>query len=149
MSTKQIIAILKERNVYFRLHGVRQTAREKTHCRPLNGLLFPLNGLLFPLNGLLFPLNGLLFPINCSTCAFRASCCSARLSRAHVPAFAGPLSVTEKKGEGVRGTACTGGYKGVRTDQSESVAGGGWFEVLWNLECPVGLSQKRNMCAFH
>ena len=22
------------------------------------------------------------------------------------------------------------------------------FEVLWNLECPVGLSQKRNMCAF-
>ena len=28
----------------------------------------------------------------------------------------------------------------------ESVAGGGWFEVLWNLECPVGLSQKR-ICA--
>ena len=27
-------------------------------------------------------------------------------------------------------------------------SGGGWFEVLWNLECPVGLSQKRNMCAF-
>ena len=25
----------------------------------------------------------------CLTCAFRASCCSARLSRAHVPAFAG------------------------------------------------------------
>ena len=24
----------------------------------------------------------------------------------------------------------------------ESVAGGGWFEVLWNLECPVGLSQR-------
>ena len=48
-------------------------------------------------------------------------------------------------GEGVRGTACTGGYKGVR---SESVAGGGWFEVLLNLECPVGLSQKRNMCVF-
>ena len=22
------------------------------------------------------------------------------------------------------------------------------FEVLWNLECPVGLSQKRNMCPF-
>ena len=24
----------------------------------------------------------------------------------------------------------------------ESVAGGVWFEVLWNLECPVGLSQR-------
>ena len=40
----------------------------------------------------------------------------------------------KKVGEGVR---------------PESVAGGGWFEVLWNLECPVGLNQKRNMCAFH
>ena len=30
----------------------------------------------------------------------------------------------------------------------ESVAGGGCFEVLWNLECPVELNQKRNMCAF-
>ena len=44
------------------------------------------------------------------------------------------------------GTACTGGYKGVRAVQPESVAGGGWFEVLWNLECPVGLSQKE-ICA--
>ena len=26
------------------------------------------------------------------------------------------------------------------------VAGGGWFEVLWNLECPVGLNQ-REICA--
>ena len=43
---------------------------------------------------------------------------------------------------------CTGGYKGVRAVRPESVVGGGWFEVLWNLECPVGLSQKRNMCAF-
>ena len=41
-----------------------------------------------------------------------------------------------------------GGYKGVREIRPKSVAGGGWFEVLWNLECPVGLSQKRNMCAF-
>ena len=24
----------------------------------------------------------------------------------------------------------------------KSVAGRGWFEVLWNLECPVGLSQR-------
>ena len=45
-------------------------------------------------------------------------------------------------------TACTGGYKGVRAVRPESVADGGWFEVLWNLECPVGLSQTRNMCAF-
>ena len=49
---------------------------------------------------------------------------------------------------GERGVACTGGCKGVRAVKPESVAGGGWFEVLWNLECPVGLSQKRNMCAF-
>ena len=48
----------------------------------------------------------------------------------------------------VRGTACTGRYKGIRAVRPESLAGGGWFELLWNLECPVGLSQKRNMCAF-
>ena len=44
------------------------------------------------------------------------------------------------------GTACTGGYKGVRAVRPESVAGGWWFEVLWNLVCPVGLSQ-REICA--
>ena len=44
------------------------------------------------------------------------------------------------------GTACTGGYKGVRAVRPESVAGGGWFEVLWYLECLVGLSQ-REVCA--
>ena len=44
------------------------------------------------------------------------------------------------------GTACTAGYKGVRAVRPESAAGGGWFEVLWNLECPVGLSQ-REICA--
>ena len=62
----------------------------------------------------------------CLTCTFRASCCSARLSRAQVPAFAGS-SVRDrgKKGEGIRGTACTGGYKGVRAVRPESVAGGG------------------------
>ena len=43
-------------------------------------------------------------------------------------------------------TACTGGYKGVRAVRLESVAGGGWFEVLWNLECLVGLIQ-REICA--
>ena len=43
----------------------------------------------------------------------------------------------KKGGEGV-----SGGYKGVRAVRPESVAGGGWFEMLWNLECPVGLSQR-------
>ena len=32
----------------------------------------------------------------------------------------------------------SGGYKRVRAVRPESVAGAGWFEVLWNLECPVG-----------
>ena len=62
-----------------------------------------------------------------------------------------PLSGTGKemeegvKGGGGGGTACTGGYKWVRAVWPESVAGGWWFEVLWNLECPVGLSQRK-MC---
>ena len=38
------------------------------------------------------------------------------------------------------------GYKGVRAVRPESVADGGWFEVLWNLECHIGLSQ-REICA--
>ena len=63
-----------------------------------------------------------------------------------------PLSGTgiKKRGEEVRGTACIGGYKGVRVVRPGSVAGGGWFEVIGNLECSVGLSQKKNtcMCAF-
>ena len=50
------------------------------------------------------------------------------------------------RGRGEGKTACTGGYKGVRAVRPESVAGGGWFEVLWNLDCPVGLSQ-REICA--
>ena len=65
--------------------------------------------------------------------------------------FAGSSVWDRKKKEGGSkggGTACTGGYKGIRAVRPESVAGGGCFEVLWNLECPVGLSQKRNMCAF-
>ena len=71
-------------------------------------------------------------------CTFEASCCSTHLSWAP--------GQEEKKGEGVRGAACTGGYKGVLAVRPESVAGGGWFEVLWNLECPVGLNQ-REICA--
>ena len=62
-----------------------------------------------------------------------------------------PLSGTEKKmgGGSKGGTVCTGRYKGVRALRPESVAGGEWFEVLWNFECPVGLSQNiNNMCLF-
>ena len=51
------------------------------------------------------------------------------------------------KGE-EEGGGCTGGYKGVRADRPESVGNGGCFEVLWNLKCLVGLSQKRNMAQF-
>ena len=81
----------------------------------------------------------------CLKCTFRASCCSARLSRAQV--FVGSsVRDIKLKMERVRGTACTGGYKGVRAVRPESVAGGGWFEVLWNLGCPVRLSQKE-ICA--
>ena len=43
-----------------------------------------------------------------------------------------------------RGGSNGGG--GVPAGRPESVAGGGWCEVLWNLECPVGLSQ-REICA--
>ena len=80
------------------------------------------------------------------TCTFRASCCSARLSRAHVP-----LSRTgrKKRGERVRGDRLLWRVQG----STSSLTGIGSrrrrvFEVLWNLECPVGLSQKRNTCAF-
>ena len=51
-----------------------------------------------------------------------------------------------EKGEG---TTCTSGYKGVQAVRPESVAGGGCFEVLWNLECPVGLSQKKKCAHFN
>ena len=53
-------------------------------------------------------------------------------------------------GQGKKGGGSKGGrpaLAGTREyEQSESVAGGGWFEVLWNLECLVGLSQ-REICA--
>ena len=41
------------------------------------------------------------------------------------------------------GSTCTGRYKGVQAVRLGSVAGGGCVKVIWNLECPVGLSQKR------
>ena len=44
-------------------------------------------------------------------------------------------------------TACSGRYKRGQAVQPGSVAGGGWFKVLWNLECPVGLSQ-REICPY-
>ena len=52
----------------------------------------------------------------------------------HTTAFVTPVvkHCLEQNGEGVRGrSACTGGYKGVQAV----------FEVLWNLECPLELSQ--------
>ena len=61
-----------------------------------------------------------------------------------------PLSGAGKKEGGSKGGggggACTGGYKGVRAVRPESVTGGGWFEVVRNFECPVGLSQRK-ICA--
>ena len=69
----------------------------------------------------------------CLTCTFRASCCGARLSRPQVP------------GQGKRGERARRDHLHWRV-QGSTVSGGGWFEVLWNLECPVGLSQ-REICA--
>ena len=64
--------------------------------------------------------------------------------------FLCPGQEKKKKGGGggrsKGGTACTGGYKGVQAVRSESVAGGGWYEMLWNLECLIELSQ-REICA--
>ena len=55
----------------------------------------------------------------CLMCTFRTSCCSVRLSRAQVPAFSGSsVRGRTKREEGVRGIACTGGYKGVQANKS-------------------------------
>ena len=79
----------------------------------------------------------------CLTCTFRARCCNARLSRAHVPAFA-DSSVRDrgKKGEGVRKDRLH--WRVQDSTSSPTVVGSRRrvFEVLWNLECPVGLSQR-------
>ena len=45
----------------------------------------------------------------------------------------------KKKGEGVQGS--TSSPTGIGSRQR-------MFEMLRNLECPIGLSQKKNMCAF-
>ena len=72
-------------------------------------------------------------------CTFRASCCSARLSRAQVPGFAGStVRDREKKGGGSKRGACSGGYKGVRADRPELVAGGG-LQINTNIHCYLQL----------
>ena len=48
----------------------------------------------------------------------------------------------------MEGAPALAGTRVVQAVRSESVAGGGCFAVLWHLECPVGLNQKINMCAF-
>ena len=50
-----------------------------------------------------------------------------------------------KKGGGSKGDRLHWRVQGRRAVRPESVAGGG-CNVLWNLECPVGLSQ-REICA--
>ena len=75
---------------------------------------------------------------------------SARLSQAQVPSLCQFLcqGQEKKRGGGSKGrTACTGGFKVIQAVRLELVAGGGCFEVLWNLECPVVLSQKR-ICVY-
>ena len=69
-------------------------------------------------------------------CTFRSSCCSAHLSWAHTPVI--NLAVClgpEKRGGGTKGG-----------DRLHWQVQGSMFEVLWNLECPLGLSQ-REICA--
>ena len=66
---------------------------------------------------------------------FRASCCSTRLSV--------PLSRTgNKKGEGVRGDCLHWRVQG----STGSPTGIG---SRWNLECPVGLSQREIYAHFN
>ena len=74
-------------------------------------------------------------------CTFRAGCCGARLSRAQVPAFTGSSvqDRTKKEGGGSNGgQPALAGTREYEQSQPESVAGRRWFEVLWNLKCPIG-----------
>ena len=50
----------------------------------------------------------------------------------------------QNRGKGVRGDRLHWRVQG--STSSPTGIGGGCFEVLWNLECPVGLSQ-REICA--
>ena len=92
----------------------------------------------------------LCFTLNCSTgqvssknltCTFRASCCSARLSRAQVSALVdSSVRDRKQKGEWTRGGG--GEVPAVQGSTSSPTGVGSRRKVLWNLECPVGLSQK-------
>ena len=77
----------------------------------------------------------------CLMFTFRASCCEARLSRAQVPAGSS-VQDRGKKGDGVRGDHLHWRLQGSMS--SLTGIGSRWrvFKVLWNLECPVGLSQR-------
>ena len=60
-----------------------------------------------------------------------------------------PVPVWDRKKKGVGskgGPPALAGTKEYEQSDRESIASGGCFEVLWNLECPVGLRQKRNIC---
>ena len=80
----------------------------------------------------------------CLTCTFRASCCGARVSWAQVP-----LSWTRKKGGRSKGEPFE--LVGSLYESTSSPTGIGSrrrvFDVLWNLECHVGLIQKRKIAA--
>ena len=52
--------------------------------------------------------------------------------------------VQEKKGGGSK----VGGVQGSTSSPTGIGSRQRMFEMLWNLECPIGLSQKKNMCAF-
>ena len=91
--------------------------------------------LLLPLYGLFLMIRSGQVRLESLTCTFRASYCSARLSRAQVSAFTSS-SVRDRKKMG----GGNEGGGGTRSPTRVSV------KVIWNLECPVGLNQKR-ICA--
>ena len=81
-------------------------------------------------------------------CTFRASCCRVRLSWAQVPVFTGSSVRDRKKKrwEGIRGGGGNCLHWQVQgSTSSPTKVGSRWrvVMILWNLECPIGLSQKR------
>ena len=61
----------------------------------------------------------------CLTCTFIAHACHGHRYRPSSIPWSG---TGKKRGKGGGGTACTGGYKGIRAVRPELVAGGGCFE---------------------
>ena len=61
-----------------------------------------------------------------------------------------PVPVWDRKerGEGVRGDRLHWRVQGSTSSPTGIGSRRGWFDVLWNLECPIELSQKWNVCAF-